>query len=259
MFGVTLLQESETVLGLAGSAAIAAGVVTVNSAKIAKVESGPLAEGIRGSALVQYTPVVTSPYDADSGEASPGESSPDVKILPGRNSWQEWSAHATRQLADIQPLNSLDGADASEEAQPLHVSDLTGQLTRQNNAQLARESKAADKQLGSGDISEMGAAGSLLGFKPGSWIVGGPSMLSPRQHRSSVELQRVDQAGGIPRKSNGLASELSESHTVETRDQGSRRAAEGRTNRSSLDRGQNLHDREPSFGDWHFKRVPGHG
>ena len=248
VYGVTLLQERETILGLAGSAAIAAGVVTVNSAKIAKTESGPLAGGTRGGALVQYTPVNTSPYAADLGE-----SGPDATALPEGSSWRECLAHPASQLAEMHSGSGLDGATAREEVQPLHVSEPTGQLAGHTNAQQAH---AGEQQLGSRVI---GTAGSSVEVRPGGWTAGGPFVLSPRQHRYSVELQRVSQAGGIPHENSGLCSELPESQAAETRDQGAGRFTEVRTDRRSLDRGQNLRDREPSFGDWHFKRVPGYG
>lgn len=241
MYGVTLLQERETILGLAGSAAIAAGVVTVNSAKIAKVGSGHVAEGIRGSALLQYAPVVTSPYAADIGDASP-----DAQASPGGSSWREWSSLATRQLADMQSRRSLDGIQEENETQAEHGS-----------AQQAKSTTMAGTQLGSVERPNTGAAGSLRDLRPASWTAGNLSALSPRLHRSSMELQRLSQASGASCDGNKLDSERPQSQTADAGEQGSRRIVGVRTDRSSLDRSENLRDREPSFGDWHFQRTPG--
>ena len=249
VFGVTLLQERESIFGLAGSAAIAAGVVTVNSAKIAKAESASPAGDIRGGVLLQYSPVITSPCAADKNEVNP-----DAKNLPGRSSWRDWSAFPTRQLADTQTRRSLDKVQAREEAQPLHVPELAGQLAEQSCAQQAGRSHVAQEELGNAQGPNPGKLGSLREARPGSWTAGGPSTLSPRLHRSSVELQRFSQASSTPRKGN---AEILESQTANNREPGLRRGAGLQMDRRSMDRPQNLRDREPSFGDWHFQRVPG--
>ena len=246
MYGVTLLGEGETILGLAGSAAIAAGVVTVNSAKMAKAESACPAGDIRGNTLLRYSPVVTSPYAADASEASPN-----AKTLPERSSWRDWSALATRQLADMQTRRSLDEIQAREEAQPLHVPELAGQLAEQSRAQQAGRSHVAEGQLGSVQGPNLGK---LREGTPASWTASGLFTLPPRLHRSSIELQGCTQASHVAREGN---TEMAGSQTADTKEPGSRRFAGVRGDRRSLDRPQNLRDRELSFGDWQFQRVPG--
>ena len=59
VFGVALLHEAETLYGLAGSAAIAAGVITVNGAKMGNVLPQRLSDDDRGGDLPQYCPVPT--------------------------------------------------------------------------------------------------------------------------------------------------------------------------------------------------------
>ena len=251
MFGVALLQERETVLGLAGSAAIAAGVVTVNSAKIAKGSSAALSQDSRGGVLVQYSPVVTSPCSVEASEASP-----DAKAPPERRSWQDWSARATEQLANMHSGGSSDGAEARYEAQPLHVPELTGLLPEPSSAQLTLGSKAAGEELGNLELPRMGTLGTLRKFQPDSWTAHGSSAFSPRLRRSSMELHRLGQANGISLESNGVAPDLSEGQTVHATDTGSQRQARMTPDRRSLDRGRNLRDSEHSFGDWHFTRTP---
>ena len=223
----------------------------VNSAKIAKAESASPAGDIRGGGLLQYSPVITSPYAADASEASP-----DAKTLPRRSSWRDWSALATRQLADMQTRRSSDNIQAREEAQPLHVPELAGQLAEDSSAQQAGRNHVAEEHLGSLQVPNPGKLGSVREARPGSWTAGGLSMLSPRLHRTSIELQGVSQASGVLRKGSG---QVSESPTANFREPGSRKVAGVRTDRRSMDRTQNLRDREPSFGDWHFQRVPGNG
>ena len=67
MFSVALLHEGETLYGLGGSAAIAAGVITVNGAKMGIVLPRRLSDDNRGGDLPQYSPVPT------------GSSSPQVR------------------------------------------------------------------------------------------------------------------------------------------------------------------------------------
>ena len=305
IFGVTLLHESETVFGLVGSAAIAAGVLTVNSAKIAKAESAPLRDESRGSGLPQYSLVATNSDPTDSSKAVT-----DAKALPGRVSWGDWSAAATRQLAAMQLRYSSKGTEAELEAQASQVPTLTDQLTEHSAVKQAEGDESAREQLGhvsslhrisldspesarvghagglpgvsqskqhferweyagtpasrqagrasSPDSGQMGHAVSVSGFSVGSWTAASQSMQSPRLNtiRSSTEMKNFGKAAEVTQETSLQASEGSESQPMAARELGSRRAASIRTDRNSTGhpRGQNLRDRELSFGDWHFQR-----
>ncbi len=305
IFGVTLLHESETVFGLVGSAAIAAGVLTVNSAKIAKAEAAPLRVESTGRGLPQYSLVSAHSDPTDSSKAIT-----DAKAMPGRGSWGDWSAAATKQLADMQLRYSLKGTEAGSEGRASQVPALTDRQTEHSAVKQAEGGESAREQLdhvdglhmislgspesaqvghtgglpgvsqssqqygrveyagtpasrqggraSSSDSGQMSHAVSVSGFSPGSWTAASQSMQSPRLNtiRSSTEMQDFGKAAEVTQETSLQGSEVSESQPMAARELGSRKAASIRTDRNSTDRprGQNLRDRELSFGDWHFQR-----
>ena len=88
LFGVSLLHEGETVLGIVGSAAIAAGVVTVNSAKFATAEPAGPKEGSRAGSLPSTLQCPPSQQTVTEMPSPAPVRAARQALAPGWTSWQ---------------------------------------------------------------------------------------------------------------------------------------------------------------------------
>ena len=130
LFGVTLLHEGETILGIVGSAAIAAGVVTVNSAKFATAEPAGPAEGARAGSLPQYSPVSTQSADCDR-DAQP---CPSPGSTASRSLWLDQLAAAAGQTGKPALCHMSSLARKDHGSQAVQPPQLAGSLPEHSDA-----------------------------------------------------------------------------------------------------------------------------
>lgn len=251
VFGVTLLHEGESVVGLLGSAAIAAGVVTVNSANIgAAAKSGPARpyETTAEASLPQYIAVSMDLGPSDDTEACLG-----LEQQETRSHSRGWLAAAAEKLRSMGMRQGTQEAEADERKRAPQEPQLAGLLA---------ERSAAGRFAGAGDSAKepSGPAGSL-----GSRLSGQAAEVtplgSPRLRRSSIELRRMGLIADQQRQNSVQASELpgSQGSCMQEQPAAAKRAVAVSMSQKGQGRGQTLRDREPSFGTWQFQRPDSGG
>ena len=137
-FGVTLLHEGETVLGIVGSAAIAAGVVTVNSAKIATAEPTGPKEGSGAGSLPQYSPVSTHSAECDR-DAQP---CPSPGSTASHSPWLDQLAAAAGQTGETALCHMSSLAKEDHGGQAMQPPQLTGTPPEHSDAVLLGRHRA---------------------------------------------------------------------------------------------------------------------
>ena len=218
LFGVSLLHEGETVLGIVGSAAIAAGVVTVNSAKIATAEPVGPKEGSRAGSLPQYSLVSAQSADCDRG----AQSCPSPGSTASHSPWLDQLAAAAGQTGEtalchmpslavgeehssqaMQP-SQLTGSppEHRDSAQPGQHRALAGDVSSPVSIPLRRMSSAGSP--GGSHSDRAGSAGSLGSRSgPASKTSAGKASspgATPSGSIGSIDMERVGSMGSLGRR-----------------------------------------------------------
>ena len=218
LFGVTLLHEGETVLGIVGSAAIAAGVVTVNSAKTATAKPAGPKEGSRAGSLPQYSPVSTQSAECDR-DAQPF---PSPGSTASHSPWLDQLAAVAGQTGEaaLRHMSCLAKEDHSSQAmqppqlagtppehsdaaQPGRHRALAGEASIPMSIPMRRMSSAGSP--GASHSDRAGSAGSL-GSRSGpasrtSEGKAGSPVAIPSGSIGSSDMERVGSMGSLGRRS----------------------------------------------------------